>query len=759
MAYMNDSRHGESHLGKQHRRESDDARPRSARAYTAYGLLLGLLILVVSTAHLASHTYVSGQDPALYMMLARDFLRADTWAEGLLSAFRVAPVYPLLLAGVMKLFGQAGVFWVNPAILVLLFLCLGGVGHAISRDRLGLFITAMLGVWLMMFGWAHTSLYLLYPFRESLSFLSIALGWWAWFQAGEWAGNRRRLWLVVSGGAFVLAGATREPAVLALIGAAAARVPGCNGWRNRLLDGAALLAPLLAAIAVLAALYGMIGIVASRQFHDWQAAMDTIAGVPHWKLQTSRSIQWLLTILDWWSMALILGGTLSLGIRRRWSVLILFALPAVSTFVFYAAYEAHPRYALACVLYLVPLAGEGARAGLRCCAPITRRWPRIARQGAFLLMLAGGTVLLVSQGHALTPWGTRVTRQDVRHLEREIDAFSTERDYFTTELPCRHLGEALLLHLDRGMMNVRHMDEWADGSGLFYLEPLNRECFTPGNYLPHLGVVVGRYLRHRYDVTPLEGTDGRPLELALGDGRYAVHEVRPWSETRTAHDISPPSGEEFVVWLDFRDADPGTRREVVIRYEDGTPLDGWVVEDARNLQAFVSRVPEDEPSLRVSIEGDTPGPREMLYGVVPVAQPARFSTTANRHLSIDQWFAEPFTILGDWSSYAVMTHSGGQIRLPPVHGAFVRLNLAIGMEPPRQDNTPYEISYALGARTLTNWTVRVDQPVLWTGVLLDAYKEDRVLDMTIRPPCPYGGVFKINQVLFVIETGEREDVE
>ena len=96
-------------------------------AFMAFLAAVGICAL---WAYTKVHTYATGQDPKTYLLLAKQILHGDFGAGG---AWLVVPGWPLVLAGVMKVFGVHAAFWTN----VPLFTLLVGVLAALAGNLSG----------------------------------------------------------------------------------------------------------------------------------------------------------------------------------------------------------------------------------------------------------------------------------------------------------------------------------------------------------------------------------------------------------------------------------------------------------------------------------------------------------------------------------------------------------------------------------------------------------------------------------------------
>ena len=73
-------------------------------------VLFGLAVAAGTVwAYSRVHTYATGQDPRTYLLLAKGMLAGG----GGVHPGLVAPGWPLVLAGVMRVFGVHAAFWTN----------------------------------------------------------------------------------------------------------------------------------------------------------------------------------------------------------------------------------------------------------------------------------------------------------------------------------------------------------------------------------------------------------------------------------------------------------------------------------------------------------------------------------------------------------------------------------------------------------------------------------------------------------------------
>ena len=184
-------------------------------AWLASALPLLLLLLVPICGALRIRTYATGQDPRIFISLAKGLLEHTKSLADVSSL--VVPGWPLALAGVMRLFGMYAAFWVNlplfMATLLLLAWLLSDLLGSFSRGAFAAVVCTLL----LLGGHENNPHFLLWSFRQTPIYFFSLLSLFAVRRAGlSTAVSRLRafLWLCVSLLALAFATAVRETSPL-----------------------------------------------------------------------------------------------------------------------------------------------------------------------------------------------------------------------------------------------------------------------------------------------------------------------------------------------------------------------------------------------------------------------------------------------------------------------------------------------------------------------------------------------------------------
>ncbi|MBU1909601.1 MAG: hypothetical protein KJ726_06120 [Verrucomicrobia bacterium] len=166
---------------------------------------------VVLWFHLRILTYVTAQDPFLYIRLARKLVAASFSPAEIVGVFAwMMPGYPLLLAAAIRLAGPFAPYWVNLPFTIGLFMLIALLARRLYADGLPLVAMTLYAVWIILGGHGLNPHFLLYPFRESPMLFFCLLGFLLILVARE---KGRVTGYVLAGLSFLLAGAIREPAL------------------------------------------------------------------------------------------------------------------------------------------------------------------------------------------------------------------------------------------------------------------------------------------------------------------------------------------------------------------------------------------------------------------------------------------------------------------------------------------------------------------------------------------------------------------
>ena len=669
---------------------------RPAWGWGASLLGIGLVLLA---AQLQILTYASGQDPFTYTRLALDLLQGGMS----LAAFRsvadfIIPGWPMVLAGVIQLFGPYAVSWVG------FFVCWGAGAGLLRLARKwglgpagGLLLAGAL-LWLV---WSGESLYahfLLYAFRGAPQFLCMV---WAFVLLEEADPGRRggglRLGLATC---VLLAGALiRETVLLALPGMLA-WVLLAPAWKNRRWQGAACLLAPLAVLAAGVLVYVLAsGWKGNAQFQSWWmflTQMDAAAYggrlMEYFRLIAAAAgwPGWMLFALGIWFQ------------RRSPERLLLWIPPALFLAAFYAVFMVHQRYALDCYLLLVVVAAAGLAfafdvAGRRTAARF-RPW-----------ILGGGLALMLGLNlqaiRQLPVWGQKIAKAEVERFVQTTWRHVPDPSRLWVDGNCRHLIEVVWTYLC-----IDPLPPWedipaalADGERYFW------RLAVPGNVW---GSSSDDLIRRRADLVPVADETGAPVEASLGSMAYSLQRVVPWSRHQVEQEWRPDPDEPPLLWLDFQESDPEAERQVRLLAADGFEIHRWTIRSGNGLIPLVvetNRI-HNRAGLRVQVESSDVLPSTLIR-VPEVNGPwDSFTLERGRLPSAMKWVSAPahFGRVDDKWGVGITRGAGLTLPLPAVaqNGDVV---ISFLLEPRFRQNQEVVFHYGIEGSETVSWTNRLNR--------------------------------------------------
>ncbi|MCF7837810.1 MAG: hypothetical protein K9N49_04200, partial [Candidatus Marinimicrobia bacterium] len=509
---------------------------RPSTALQVGGLLLLAAVLTV-TAYAHIHTVVTGYiDIVHYYESARALLEAATPTAFLHALLRWAPLFPALFALVLRWGGPSAVYFINPPLVALLITGLGVWTWRLRRDFAAAVLTVLLAAILFLTSQGRVSVYMLYPFREPLSFLFIWAGLLLALAAGRANGRRADLEWVLSGCAYVLAAAVREPSIFALSGAIAyalaqSRTPWPRRWRHAALTAA----PFLAAACGLVLLAGLTGITGTAQLSGWRNMTADLTW-DAWQTMLFRYLHWWRIMCGW--PGLVLAG---LGLAYLWrtreTAWWLLVPPLLITLGFYAGFAVSSRYALSSAIYLVPLAALGARWTVHGLARALRRGQPWVERG-LLAILAGGLLFHAFQGMLRVDPRERVSRPDMSRFRAALATYVPPGRLVTTEYRARHLIDALTTQLALPQTGAPHfIAEVARHGAGYFLKPLTPASLSQAK-VPFPNIAFEERIRQQLDIHPVTDARNQPVTMSLGPGAYALLRVSPWQAVSVTQDLT-----------------------------------------------------------------------------------------------------------------------------------------------------------------------------------------------------------------------------
>ncbi|MBR4189571.1 MAG: hypothetical protein IKQ55_06365 [Kiritimatiellae bacterium] len=502
-------------------------------------------------ACLRVHTYATGQDPKTFLVLAKGILQGRGFAGGSL----VAPGWPLVLAGVMKLFGVHAAFWTNMPLFALLVGVVAVLAGNLSGDaRRGALVAA--GSALLMLGGApNNPHFLLWAFRQTPVYLAAALA----LLFLERAAARRAAgrpgvaaaWLAGSL-AWVAAGVLlRETGVLLLPAMGLYLLADALGWVGPADGGAGrgrhrwLLAGIFAGVCAA----GAAGLAAAWGLGLLPASAQTgylLELLPHLFGRSSplpEMAGWIPEELGPAGFAaLLLGAALSLRRRNR-GYLLLFLVPAASYLLFDGMLKAHRRFFLSTLFFLSPVAMMGACAAASAVWRLLRRalaragtpekWRARLRAAGWLAAWAAVAAWGAHVVLAIRPWGVQAGRADVDRALATLAPWAGEGRPLLVDARARFLTDVLDVFTDWPVLAVDRANAASciREPPLAFVNPANPQAVhwaaagTPAEWiLERWGALV--------DVP-----DG---DFALGRGKYRLQLAEKWTAHAADHRLPPP---------------------------------------------------------------------------------------------------------------------------------------------------------------------------------------------------------------------------
>ena len=655
------------------------------------------------------YTYVTAQDPFWYIGLARTLLNSTPGSQEMAHGLSfVSPGYPLLLAGAIACFGEFAPYWFNFVLGMFLFVAYATLIVRITGNMhdTGLVLALSLYVWVTAY-YLNTH-FLLYPFRGTPIYLLMLVG----YLLLHWGHDRHpaTAWTLAAGLCFAAAIAIRETAVLGLVGAALWLAWTFRGAAARRHIGV-LLAPMIAGLLLLFVIGFLHERPVNSQMSSWsrlltsKSPLQLLADMQHTGV-TMAGFLWD-GVHAWGALLLAVGIWKSM---RRPALICFFIVPAALLYGFYCLYIPHQRYFLTVLVFLSPVLCLGLLHLIQiACRPIAKRIPRAeaAMRWLVAIILAGLTWGEITK---LEPWERRVTREDVRAFQSDMQGLAGDRSLsIYHERTCRYLGDAATCFTDASLPNPKFVrGALAEGERCLYFQPLNRDCHYEGylhGVLSDSGVTTEKVLRHFCELTPLLNDMGQTQSVSIARGTFAVFEAAPHEETVRTFQPRPRAGRPHVFWLDFG---AGSQDQIArVRLVDGneTVLFPWTEVPARGIQGVAvagSRLPTSWVGLEV--ESDQPLPENLLLTAQVDERPARFVFDGNRSLSTHRWFRAPFVIPAIRHTRIGVFKEGGTLLLPspagdPVHA----MTLSLTLRPVAQTEDVVNITYRHNNREIASF--------------------------------------------------------
>ncbi len=712
----------------------------------------GLLLLGaawVAWAFAGIYSIVTGHiDVVHYVDTARAISAATSWPARFEALFEWAPLYPALLFMVLHGFGPTGIYFINPVLVVLLMAALGRWTWRAMNDYAAGVLTVFLAAVLFLTAQGRVSIYLLYPYREPMSFAFIAGGMLLLLRAAGRPGRRAAVWRLGAGCAYVLAAAVREPSILALTGGVAYLLaqPG-ERWAQRWRNAAVLMAPFFAALALLAAVSLVRGRVGTGQFAGWREMTRGLTP-GEWLGMAWEYLHWWRLMFGWPGLALAGLGWAGL-VRARNPAGWLLVVPAGATLLFYAGFAVSARYALASAIYLVPLAGAGVRMVTRIPGLLSGRWAPALERGLCAAAVCWLTAVGLGSMTRIDP-ALRVDGQALAQFKEVLDGLTGGEGAVATEYRARHLIDALHIQLNRTQPDVpSFLGQIARHGEGFFLKPVTAESLSAAK-VPFPQIPFEEQVRQRMDMTPVLDEAGRPRRMRLGPGMYEFYRVAPWSARVVEEELRPDDVAGRLFWLNFRDRPADAAGRVTALDAAGRGVQTWTGVAGRGLVPFALEPPagSDAP-VRLRIESDVPLPSELrLSSHCPAGWSCIFFGPG-RLLAAMEWVEPPTLRGGIGSRWGALLARQGSLRLPrPAGWQTGSLRLNFELESLRKERGQVVFRYFLGDKLAGSFTNRLQKRVFRHTVALEPEAAADPLGIRIEAE-PDGGAaiwFRIRRI-------------
>ena len=649
-----------------------------APAWLVKGIAMALLTAIpvaFTFAHL--YTVVTGvADTMHYFTAARDILDASSREEWFQTALRWAPGWPLTIAAFIRWSSPVYIYFLTPVLTWAMLFFLGVSVWMLTRRFSSGLIAALAAAMFLLFRHPQAAYFMIYPFREPLSFLGISIAWATVIAGCRTHGARRYGLLGLSGLATVLAAGAREPAIFSLVGVAGyvllAQETGSS--RSRIAGTAAVLAPFIAAIMLTAGLFLITGHIGSAQFSGWR----TLTEARTWGEWQGMVLQYAYLLRA--MLGVIGGGLLVTGIAtalwKHRAAAFLFLVPALMTLAFYSTFAVFPRYALSTALYLAPLVGAGLAVAVAAASRLLQRTapalPAFLPPGVVLLLIA----LAARQSAGLTPWGRTPLRQ-FRKAEAAMNStVSPSRDLVLIDYRYRHLHDFLQAHLGIRPGGPEHLPSVQEPERAFFIEPLSDEGQIRANVLAPVVHMHEEILQH-YDIVPLRDADGHPVVFTLADASYAIRGIQPWSMQRTETPVDRGDVSGGLVWFDFRKA-AAVERHLAWNSSGGETLRSETLPAGNGMIACAAgSLFDGRDAVRVVIESSAVMPADPVVRAVPGIPGGVFGFGAGRRLSVMSWVDDP--VHRSDAKWGAVFAEEARFRIPNPEGAGNRV-LAVSFD-------------------------------------------------------------------------------
>jgi hypothetical protein len=707
------------------------------------GLLVALAGVIVWGAYSRRHTVATGiADILHYYEAALDFLAATTWTARLQAALQWAPLHPMALALVIRWCGAEWTYFLGPFYAWGVLVGLSAWSWRISGDYRGGLLTLLASSAALLFGFSENVNFILYPFRETFSFLFLVSGICATIWAYPGTGRGHYVLLLWAGCSYVLAAAVREPAILALSGAVVFVVfqPG-RSLRSRGGDVLVLLSPLLVALLALGMVFAGTGILASRQFSGWQS-MTAGQTLDAWWGLLSTYFRWLIHWLGFWGSLCSAVGLLWLARRNRPAALML-VVSVLSVVALYATFAFYPRYALSIGLFFLPLAGLGlwriVLAAGWLAGRVHRRLEELVVPVVALLLLGYCGVKI----HRLPPGA--VSPAQLKIFRTELHRRLESGEKVLTDARSRLLNEVLLVYFGiepRTSLSAPRLGE--PPQSCLFLKPANEDAVIRAK-LVAAPVTLELGIMRYADVEELVHENGAPALIGLGTGEYRWCRVQPWSRKQVEEAFAPADIIRGLLWLDFQESDEMAGRIVKIVDEGGAAVAEYPVGAGNGLIPFAVDGGRVQQGGRVRVESSSLLPARLVVRPDSPQAASYFVLEVGRRPSILKWLERP-TGIAPGEKWAATFFDAARFRLPAPRGLTTKTpSLAILLEPRHPRKQLVEFRYQQSGADDLVLTNSIERQRFWQEIplLFSSGEEAAVVDLTLNVPPDWPNHFRV----------------
>ena len=630
-------------------------------------LFAGVALLLFAMYYTNIFSAVTNQDPSLtYIPMARELLHRPLNGE----TFRMltqwyAPGYTLLLALVIRLFGELAALWVNPVLAILLGVLWVKLAAKLSRQKLVGYMALSLAVFFFLRGDYANGYHLLYPFRDLPCLAFMILGCYGFLKSSEEHTQPWYSWLAcLAGGLAIL---IREPSAIGF-------VPGLLWWffdvkRKHLRPGTQwFLFGVSVVLGIMFIAYiGLLSTHRGSQVEQWMYFLKTKTWLDIY-LHAQLQLACLHSAIGWLGWIGVAIGVVLL--RRNRPAICFIILPAFLFFIFYLPYTPHRRYMIKILLYLsfpVAISIDWLVHW------IAHRVPRY--KDAVRYSLGCGVVLLLGvftglHVHAATPWGKRISLEHIQSLNTQLAPYSTNRFIAICDSRDRHLSGAMHC-FSRVIFNRNHdfVRALAEGVPIYYFEPLDsvnktrlhKDFFTLS--ATGLAEEAGQF------VPVLEPAGVAPAKIDFAGAEYTLHKLQPWPTNRQAKSINIHTSKDRIIWINLKSSNLAAEKVLTVRNAAAEEIWRWPAFTGNGFKGFYLPGTAHQGGWHeFSLTSSDRIPPEVFYANEPDDSFVWFSLGQDRESAVGEFFDKPFRKYRRKKLWMVELFDQGLVLLPTIQG-------------------------------------------------------------------------------------------